>query len=370
MAIKKTKKVNDIPNDILGFFQRIETKELISRKKEMVELDLFESRLKNDLKHCEEQREDLTAHLKELEARKTKEVEMSERLLERLGKHVSFESVKVAGSGSSERIEITTKLLFSKIRLSEGERKTERTCLGAYKIQMFPSNPGRVKASNLTYSGRSHWATNEDVVCLGDWSEDYRNAISRNDFYTAFEAICMLLTDATLDGSAYIRSHVWKQKRMLQIQNTETSANRGDPVMAIEREWDGLEFLGCVGVYRSDEEETGLCHVQFRRVGDRRNWDWWLPKTMVIKIPTAMYHAAEKYEITASVSEQSKVMEESDTLLDGSTQEDINGLYKKYEVQDNKIDLAELMKQVPVVEKTIAPSVISGIGLIMGSSGL
>ncbi len=91
---------------------------------------------------------------------------------------------------------------------------------------------------------------------------------------------------------------------------------------------------------------------------------------MVIKIPTAMYHAAEKYEITASVSEQSKVMEESDTLLDGSTQEDINGLYKKYEVQDNKIDLAELMKQVPVVEKTIAPSVISGIGRIMGSSGL
>ncbi len=355
MAIKKTKKVDDIPNDILGFFQRIESKELISRKNEMVELDLFEDRLKNDLKHCEERKSELTAHLKELESRKTKEVEMTERLLGRLRKHISFDSVKVEGSGSSERIEITTKLLFSKIRLGEGERKSERTCLGAYRIQMFPSNLGRVKAHNLTYSGRSHWATNDDVVCLGDWSDDYRNAISINDFYTAFEAICMLLKDATLDGSAYIRSHVWKEKRMLRSLNTETSANRGDYVMAIEREWDGLEFLGCVGIYQSDEIESGLAMVQFRQVGDRRGWDWWLPVTMLMKIPSGVYNASVKYEIVESVSKTGKIIEESDSLPDGSTQEDINGLYKKYEFQDNKIDLAELMKQVPVVEKTIAP---------------
>ncbi len=362
MAIKKSKKTEDTPADVLALYKNIENSELTRTERTLHNLADSVANYEAETMRLKEELERTKAKVDALKEKPTNEDARTEKLMSQLRKHVAFESVKAGKDGGHDYIEITTKLLFADIRTGEGARKTERACIGAYALKMWPHSIGHCSAKNLTFAGRDHWATANSTVCLGDWDHDYRNAVAKGDFYTAFEAICMLLKDASLDGSAYTRSHMWRDKRMFHAIGKEATAKKGDYVMAVEPEYDGLYVLGCVGIYAADERDSGLCRVTFKNAGGRTNWDWWLPNTMLVKIPPEMHSAAPVYKIDGqkTLEATAKAMAELDAAPEGTTQEYLEVLSDKYGTKAVvKLDLAELMTQVSPVAAKVGPTVLS-----------
>ncbi len=337
-----------LPKDIVSFFYKLENKKLIES----------ESLLKNhqnNLKHTQEQAkyyenevEKCTKLVADLRKKETKENDRSSDLLHKLRKHIAFDSIKSGVQGGYDYIDITTKLLFSNIREKEGSRNENRACLGAYKIRITPRNPGAAHAKNLTFQGRDHWATSATGVCLGDWIDDYYNSVTREDFYTSFEAVIHLLTDASLDAAAYMRSHEWRDRREFEPIN---DFKKGDKVIFVDEKYDNLVLLGHVGMVHSRHTESSRYDVIFREAGGASEYAWTTRGRSLVSISDDTYNAQKIYEIPDKKTDliRAEFMGEIDRLPNGSTNEDATEIVKKFSERIRSgVDLIEVVKTLGI----------------------
>jgi hypothetical protein len=335
-----------IPKTLLDLVAKIKK---VPHQKAQTDLSQWKSRLENlevDIVYAKERVEQYTSEVDKLSKVETDEEDTCRKMLEQFSKHLAFDSIKAGTKGGRDYVEIQTKLLYTKIREKEGDKKGERACVGAFKIMFHPNNAALVIAENLTYAGRAHWATSGNgQVCMGDWENDIVRAVQKMDYYTAFDAMFHLLTNADLDGSAYTSSHNWRNGRVFNPEDSMITS--GEYVMFLEEGYDGLNgMLGCVGLCHGFDTDSGTYSVTFRRIQDKVNWGWYCPPRTLMKIPSGMYQAQEKYEIEQQESEasQANVFKALDELKDGGTQDDADELYKKmYTKATARLDLQKLM---------------------------
>ncbi len=350
MAIKSIKK--ELPKDVLALFLKMESSALNVAKENAA---AYERSVKSYEVELARYRENLRKSLEQIELlskNETGEVKKTEELLGKLRKHIYFDSV-TATVGGTDWIEITTKLLFAKIREKEGSKKEDRTCIGAYKIRLYPSHAGSIQAKNITFGGRGHWATSSDSVCLGDWSKDYERAVVSKDFYSAFEIIVLLLTDGTRDAAAYIRSHNWRDRNRALM--TETY-KKGDYFIFVEDEYDGLHLRGHVAKYITLDGDSGKMLGEFKKAGGVTHYSWYVPIADTVKISKEMYDAAEVYpDIKPTKSTHEKTFAALDSLPSGSSQEDADEVISEHGSKvEVRLDLSKLMRDVKTSENSTA----------------
>ncbi len=341
MEIKKTK---ELPSKVLELFLKLETQELERARGEAASYE-------NTIKSYETEVQNYKNHLKTvqekvelLSKKETHEVKKTEDLMAKLRKHVCFDSVIAGRVSSSDYIEVTTKLLFSKIREAEGSKKEVRTCIGAYKIRMLPGNQGTVYATNITYISKGHWATSSNIVCLGDWRNDYGRAIESKDFYTAFEIITLLLTDGTRDAAAYMRSHAWRDKH--RTPKSEDAIKKGDYVMALIGHYDGLQILGHVGLHVGVESgDSWRALIQFKKVGGQTFYNWYVRTRDLFRITKELYDACDVYNVEEKPNTALDItLAKMDALPNGSTQEDADEIIAEHNTRATvRLDLSKLM---------------------------
>ncbi len=177
-------------------------------------------------------------------------ISKAEMLARQFARHVFIDSVTV----TTEEIIVYTKLLFSDIRTGDGERTTERRCIGAYKIAIATRdiNHGRysrrahyrngVRITNMLYvkSLNPHWAVSTDTIpCGGEYNEQFSQLWDDKDWYNFIDTYIQFLRFSGDDG-AYTRSHRWIDSRLAYLpQLTGVGRVREKASIVVTREYRG-----------------------------------------------------------------------------------------------------------------------------------
>lgn len=237
----------------------------------------------------------------------------AEQFLTQIRRHTCIESVRIEDGALFAR----TRLLFADIRKAEGNPATVRTCLGAYDIQIVLGN-NRISITNLLYSQpRAHWAVNNGVPCFGTWEPEVVQYQRAQDYYRLIDLLTVYLRDAENDMGAYMRSHAWRQARMIAPQ---APLQAGDFVVI---SYPDTSYLGRVAVVTS--VATGSCGVLEKDTGS----NYRLEPFYLHKISPARYQkgriAAQKMSRYTTTS----IPAELDKLPEGTKLADAQALLSK-----------------------------------------
>lgn len=110
---------------------------------------------------------------------------------------------------------IETPPLFADIRTGDGERETQRRCIGAFDITLRLSSPSRLTIKQALYNVPTyqHWfVSSGGRACLGDAEEQLLDSLRSPRIGELLDLIYSYLTAASLDGAAYIPSHRWLER--------------------------------------------------------------------------------------------------------------------------------------------------------------
>ena len=126
---------------------------------------------------------------------------------------------------------INTNLFFVDIRASRADKKTTRTCIGAFAIKINLIKH-RIRIHNTLFGKLNypHWSIGiGGSPCWGDWSNDIGNALNRQNAAELVQILQPYLL-STQDGSAYLPCHDWKGRRNASLVSSRY--REGSKVMA------------------------------------------------------------------------------------------------------------------------------------------
>lgn len=244
-----------------------------------------------------------------------------------LSKHAGIASLCVKEMNGVTYIIIQTPLLFTPIRTKVGARKEKRACIGQYEVRIGV-NKNHVQVFNKTF--KNHWAIRDGNPCKGSYQSDMDYAYTKGDWYALFDVIYHYL-HSTDDGSAYERSHEWRDRRQLSqlIPKAEKKYEFGEYAIITSTNTDGKNILGHVGRVLGHNSEELMC-LEFRvpigghtgPQGKGRDLHCWnIGDFPSEKITEAQYLAQEVYT-SSGVDISEETFTAIDALPDGSTQED------------------------------------------------
>lgn len=224
---------------IVNAFAKIGQLQLVAREQIIrslqANIDEYTRNLERRWTALEQENALLTAEKAKWEASKDTVKKDALRFVKMTRKHTLIESVTV----TANTIQVTTRLLFANIRKEAGSDVKRRTCLGAYRI-CIPLNPHDTVSIEALVFSNDHWSISRNIPCLGDWQIELHNYREKHDFYGVIDMFTRYLRASDDDGSAYLRSHVWRKDRV-----AKASLKKGDYVVVTHPD---PTFLGRVAI--------------------------------------------------------------------------------------------------------------------------
>lgn len=226
-------------------------------------------------------------------------------------------------------VKVITKLIFTDIRTEAGSKENKRTCLGSFEIQFNLSQHGW-KIINRTFPGTyDTWSVDNHNPCLGEWQRDVVRLHDKKDWAALIDLFYHYIRAADTDGSAYMRSHAWRDSR--SIGNVE-KLPVGTYVVIIA-DYNDVSLVGVMG--KITNLDGNMARVDFKETVESLDGDGefveeydslWLSMNILIPITKAEY---DKGEAVKHVNALRGVFEKLDALKDGSTQTDAEKIIKK-----------------------------------------
>lgn len=247
------------------------------------------------------------------------EKQKAERLEEQLSRHALIETYRVA-PGS---LTVQTRLLFSNIRLEDGEVETARRCIGAYTIRIHTGEYITIDVRNILYRNMpGHWALSNESSTLPCWGE-YRNEIdsarAAQDVYRIIDLIITFLQNAG-DGGAYHASHNWIARRLQSNIPALSGSGRvrdGAALIILESRDTGAARTAAGEYYKVLDTINGLPSI---RTGDDNNTRITLFRDEFMIVKDKLYrYRVPIYRVLAAI-------EALDNLPAGSTLSDANSI--------------------------------------------
>lgn len=265
--------------------------------------------------------------------------------LQRIAKYPFIESIDARG----DDLLVTTKLIFTDVRIADDTRETKRRCIGAFSIRINLLR-GTVEVKNKLFPRMQyqHWSINgSGSPCWGDWQSDV-NEYKRNGDIAGLVMMLLPYIRSTNDGSAYIRSHYWVRNRKRSL--LANRVRKGAYVMAHEviftnneyatdeyGDTDYDEFVdewsipsGCKGIVlqtqgnRAEVEWTRQVSDPYGEDGDEGYGTmWWCDRYNLLPIKKAQY---ENDEVTSVDHVNTMTLDAVDVLPEGSTLADAQKL--------------------------------------------
>lgn len=259
-----------------------------------------------------------------------------ERRLEReqraLSKIAKLESFKI----SPARCSFTTKPLFVNIRVGDGERKTQRRCIGSFSVTV---NWGEsdIYAENVTFEGltRSHWSIYENHrICLGEWESMLAVQRSDRDLAELVTTMIAYLT-STDDAAAFLPSHHWLSHRNDCINERQGNCPPlfvGDCVVLTESNGQNLGVRGIVVEVHNNGTHYRLSATKGVTGDSVLSYTGWINISSLAKITKLDYkrlimlqsieYVKQKTKRTGAKTKE-RVMKDLDDAPEGITNEDL-----------------------------------------------
>lgn len=273
----------------------------------------YEQKVVKDLAEVEKVKESVK---KELEDAKEK----AELAYKRLKKHKGIADVIV----TPKYVEIITPLIWVNIRKAAGSRESVRTCIGAYKFTLIFSTGGEVRVENLVFE--RHWAVSEVNPCFGEYQDEIRRMMQKNQLYELWDMLYQWLIGADRDAAAYMLSHDWK-RNYRKIRGISPIFQVGQWVVYTD-DSDGRPLKGCVGMVTLIDPNRTLSRgggtipeisyrVTLKQVPGNESRDWYSSGNVLKAISQKKFKEADRYKVVV----QGSIAQKLDRMQSGTLED-------------------------------------------------